>query len=44
MAGEGLIGRGHVVSMSPHAFTDQVVPGGAAPGEGKWFLRFDWER
>lgn len=43
IAGEDLIGRGDMVSMSPHAFTDQVLPGIAAPGEGKWFLRFGWE-
>lgn len=39
IAGEGLM-----VSMSPHAFTDQVLPGRAAPREGIWFLRFGWER
>lgn len=39
IAGEGLM-----VSISPHAFTDQVLPGRAAPREGIWFLRFGWER
>lgn len=44
IAGESLIGRGDMISVSPRALTDKVLPGRADPGGGKWFLRFGWER